>query len=294
LGVAGLTPEQATRVLARIGDHTITLGEYAVALEHMDQFDRMRYQSAERRKELLNEMIDVTLLADEARARGYDRDPIAQQEIREILRDAVLKQSREGVPPPNEVAEDEVRSYYDAHRGDFRDPERRRVSAIVLGSQSAADAALEIARKAKTQEWGELVRTRSTDSQSKADVPSDLAGDFGFVAPPGDPRGDNPRVPEEVRSGVFEIAVVGDVLPRPVKARGKYYVVKLAGKTEPHDRSLQEAERMIRVKLSQAKARAKEDELLDSLRTRFPVTIDEEALRKVTVSPILDAGAEAP
>src|SRR4051812_7079077 len=50
-----LTPEQASQVLAKVGDKTITLGDYVAALEHMDQFDRLRYQSAERRKELLNE-----------------------------------------------------------------------------------------------------------------------------------------------------------------------------------------------------------------------------------------------
>src|SRR5262245_48413251 len=62
-----LTPEQAAQVLARVGTHVITLGDFEAALEHMDQFDRMRYQSPERRKELLGEMVDVLLLADEAR-----------------------------------------------------------------------------------------------------------------------------------------------------------------------------------------------------------------------------------
>ena len=53
-----LTPQQAAQVLARVGDRTITLGDFEAALEHLDQFDRMRYQSPERRKELLGEMIE--------------------------------------------------------------------------------------------------------------------------------------------------------------------------------------------------------------------------------------------
>ena len=56
-----LTPEQAAQVLARVGDRVITLGDFEAALEHMDQFDRMRYQAPDRRKELLQEMIDVML-----------------------------------------------------------------------------------------------------------------------------------------------------------------------------------------------------------------------------------------
>ena len=63
-----LTAEQASRVLAKVGDRTITLGDYAATLERMDQFDRLRYQSPERRKELSQEIIDVELLAQDARA----------------------------------------------------------------------------------------------------------------------------------------------------------------------------------------------------------------------------------
>src|SRR5581483_10691128 len=75
----GLTPEQAGQVLARVGEHTITLGDYAAALEHLSRFDRMRYQAPERRRELLEEMVEVELLADEARERGYDKDPVVEQ-----------------------------------------------------------------------------------------------------------------------------------------------------------------------------------------------------------------------
>src|SRR5262249_16677528 len=66
----GLTPELAAKVLARVGDREITLGEYAATLQRMDQFERLRYQSPERRKLLLDEMIKVELLAAEAQRRG--------------------------------------------------------------------------------------------------------------------------------------------------------------------------------------------------------------------------------
>jgi peptidyl-prolyl cis-trans isomerase C len=280
--VGSLSPEQASQVLARVGDHTILLGDYAAALQHMDQFDRTRYSAPARRRELLGEMIDVLLLADEAREKGYDKDPATVEELREILRDAILKKAHEGVPAPNDIPAPEVQAYFDAHKADFHDPERRRVSAVVLRtpSPSALDAAL----KASPAQWGDLVRTQSVDPQAKAEGPPELAGDLGFVSPPGDPRGVNPRVPEEVRTAVFEIAKAGDVLPRLVPAAGAFYVVKLETKTDPHDRTLQDVERSVRVKLAQDKARASEDALLDELRKQYPVEIDEAALAQVHVS----------
>lgn len=288
----GLTPEQSAQVLARVGDRTITLGEYVAALHHMDQFDRLRYEAPERRKELLGEMIDVMLLADEARAQGYDKDPVTDQEIREILRDAYLEKAREGAPAPADVPADEVRAYYDAHKADFHDPERRRVSAIVLSSQAAAAAALEAAAKTTAAQWGELVRAKSIDPQAKANVPVDLAGDLGFVSPPGDNRGGNPRIPDEVRAGAFEIAAVGDVLPRVVASGGKFYVVRFTSKADAHDRSVADAERSIRVKLAQDKLHARQEELIDELRKQYPVQVDEAALATVKVDgPPADAGA---
>ncbi len=294
-------PGDSAQVLARVGERTITLGDYVAALEHMDQFDRLRYQAPERRKDLLREMIDVMLLADEARDRGYDKDPVTEQEVREIVRDAVLKKARQAAPAPNDIAADEVSAYYEHHKADFHDPERRRVSAIVLPNASAAASALDAAQKVvdggSTGSWGDLVRTRSIESQAKANVPLDLAGDLGFVNPPDDAHGVNARVPDEVRAAVFEVTHVGDVLSRVVKAASpdggaQFYVVKLAARVDGHDRTLQEAERSIRVKLAQDKANASEAQLIDDLRKQYPVIVDEAALARVRVDAAgLDASS---
>ena len=292
---ASTAPDPASQVLARVGDRTITLADYTAALQHMDPFDRLRFQAPDRRKELLHEMIDVMLLADEARERGYDKDPQAEEEVRQILRDAVREKARRTAPAPADIPATEVADYFQAHKADFHDPERRRVSAIVLASPAAAAQALDAAKNAKDgAAWGEIVRTRSVDPQARNGAPADLAGDLGFVNPPGDTHPANPRVPEEVRAGVFEVEHVGDVLPRVVKGTGTdgktlFYVVKLASKSDGHDRSLQDAERSIRVKLAQNELHAREAALIENLRKEFPPTIDEAALSQVRVRD-LDAG----
>ncbi len=289
-----LPPDQAAKPLAKVGATTITLGDYAAALENMDQFDQLRYQSTERRKELLQEMISIELLAQEAVAKGYDKDPLAQQEHRAILRDAMLAEARKNVPAPSDVPEAEVRAYFDAHRADYKDPERRRVAAVVTRDEATAKAALETARKAPSAaQWGEVVRAKSIDPQARANVPVDLAGDLGIVSPPGDPRGENPRVPDEVRAAVFAIPENGGIHEQVVASGGKFYVVRLVQKLAAHERSFAEAERAIRVKLAQDKLRAKEDELLAELRKTVKVEVDEAALASVHVEaapPKADAG----
>src|SRR5260221_10582045 len=117
----------------------------------------------------------------------------------------MLKEARAGAPQPSEISEVDARAYFEAHKADYKDPERRRVSMIVLKDEPSANAALSQAKGSGAAQWGELVRKLSIDAQAKANVPVDLAGDFGLVSPPGDGRGENPRVPNEVRAAAFEL-----------------------------------------------------------------------------------------
>jgi peptidyl-prolyl cis-trans isomerase C len=280
----GLTPEQASRVLAKVGDRTITLGDFAGALDRMDQFDRLRYQTPERRRELLKELIDVELLAIEARKRGLDKSPEAEESIRQILRDALLAEVRSTLPSPAEISQEEVRAYYQAHLADYREPERRRVSAIVVADEKKAKAVLEAWKKAPDPtSWGKLFFEHSLNApkEKESNIPLDLAGDLGIVGPTTDEKGGNPRVPEPVRAAVFNLAKVGDVLAEPVVVGKQLYVVRLSGMTAGHERSLEEADRSIRVALLQQKTLELENKLDADLRKKYKIEIDDGALAKL-------------
>jgi peptidyl-prolyl cis-trans isomerase C len=292
---SGIPPELAARVLAKVGGHEITLGEYAATLQRMDPFERLRYQSPDRRKQLLDELIDLELLAEEARRRGLDKQPETQERVRQMLRDELLSEVRASVPLPGDISEADARRYYDEHRDDFREPERRRVAHIALASEAEAKAVLEKALSVSATEWGKLVDAKSKDARGKPGVamPPELAGDLGIVGPPGHARGENPNVPEPLRAAVFEIDKLGGVLPRVVAAAGSFHVVRLTGKTDARDRTFADAERSIRVALVQERIRASEAELEAELKKKYPVTIDEAQLAKIPV-PAASAPAAAP
>lgn len=280
-----LSPELRKKVLAKVGDRVITLGDYAATLDRMDRFERLRYQSDERRKVLLEEMIKVELLAKEAERRGLDKEPATKQHVRQILRDQVIRDLQAKVPPPGEIAEARVRKYYDENRDDFREPERRRVAHIVLGTKKKAEEVLAKARKATPLEWGKLVQAHSLNKPPKPSPTAspELAGDLGIVGPPGNKRGANPKVSEALRAAVFKIEKVGGVLGEVVEDDGKFHIVRMMSKTAARDRTFKEAERTIRVALVQQEIRNAEKALEESLRKKFKVEIDESALAKVKV-----------
>lgn len=290
-GVSGLSPEQAAMVLAKVGDKTITLGDFAQTLERMDQFDRLRYQTKERRRELLNELIDAELLAIEAKKRGLDRRPEAEDAVRQILRDALLSTLRTKMVAPMEIPAAEVRAYYDKNQDRFSEPERRRVAVIVLGSKADAEKVHKAALKIKNAtEWGDLFYKHSLTAPKTrpANAPLELAGDLGIVGSPDDPKGKNPQVPEPVRAAVFQVENVGSVGAEIVAHENRFYVLRMNGKTAAHHRSLAEADRTIRIALFQERAQQMERELEEELRKKFSVVIDEQALSKVKLPPAVE------
>lgn len=280
----GLGPDEAKLVLATVGDVSITLGDYAAALDRMDRFERLRYQTEDRRQQLLDELINVELLAQEAKRQKLDLDAEVQLRLEEALRDEVLRDVRNGVPTPDALPAAEVRAYYDSHRHEFKEPERRRVAAIVLNDETKAKSVLAQATSVSPTGWGELVRKHSVTPRPSEQTPLELEGDLGIVSAPGEPRGSGPRLPDALLRAVFDIKDLGGIYPTPVRDSKHYYVLRLTGRTEARDRSFGEAERSIRVRMVEQRIIEAERKLLEDLKRRFPVALDETALARVRVT----------
>ena len=283
---ANLSPQQASLVLAKVGESEITLGEFASTLERMDRFDRLRYRTPERRRELLEEMITVELLAHEAERRGLDKEPQTQEALRQILRDAILKDARKGARGPAEFTKAEVEAYYNAHKNNYMEPERRRISHVVVSDKKKAEGLLEKAKEiTEHAAWGKFVLEHSDEYKEREYAgPTETAGDLGLVGPPGDRRGANPRVAETVRAAVFRVDRVGNVFDKVVPDEdGKFHIVRLVGVNKAHARSFEEAERTIRIIMSQQEVAVREKQLEAELRQQFPITIDEGALAEVEI-----------
>lgn len=278
----GLTPAEEDEVLVRVGERAITLGQFAETLLRMDPYERLRYKSEERQKQLLDEMIEVELLAEEARRRGLDRDPEVRLRIKQALRDELLEDLEREVPGPESFSEREVREYYEAHPDEFSEPLRHRVQVIEVKQEDLARrllAELKEADPGSGETWARLVQAHShrREQLGEGEAP-ELAGDLGFVSAPGQARGANPQVPAAVREAVFLVEKVGDIAPEPARAGEHFFVVRLGGISPARDRSLVEAERTIRVELRRQKYLEMERALEQELRKKYPVVLSWKAL----------------
>lgn len=285
-GTAGrLTPAEASQVLARVGEHAITLGDYAAALERMDPFERMRYQTEDRRQALLDEMINVELLAREAERLGLDARPETVELVRQFQRDEALARLRASLPRPAELSAAEVSAFYQEHREEFREGELRRAAQIVVDDPALARQLVREAGGASPDRWRELVQRHAPEPPAAADRTEarpaiEVPGDLGFLSREPE-EGSTSEVPASLRDAVFRIEQAGGVFPEPVVVAGRQHVLRLVSIREPRQRSLAEVDAAIRLRLIQARQAEARKALLERLRQTITVHVDDAALEHV-------------
>jgi parvulin-like peptidyl-prolyl isomerase len=294
----GLTAEQASKVLAKFGDHVITLGDFAQTLADMPEYERIRYQAVDRRKELLKGMIDVQLLADEAKKRGLDKDPQVQEELRQVLVAWMRGRLLAELPAPSEIPEAEVRAYYDAHADQYREPERRRISQVLTKDEAKARAAYEEAKGATPAAWGAVVRKFSEEPPLATEA-IDLAGDVGFVTAIDDAHATpSTRVTSEMRTAAFALKDVNDT-GAPMKDAKGWHVLRLMTKQEARVQGFADVEKQIRVRMLQDRRAESERKLIEATRAQVKVEVDEAAIDAVAATlaiegaPIASASGSA-
>ena len=124
----GLTKAQAAELLAKVGDREITVGEFAERLADQSPYLRARYNTPERRREFLDNLIRFELLAQEAERRGLDELPEVQRTRKQVMIQQMMRERFEDRIQLSDVTDEEIRAYYEAHLDEFNKPEQVRAS----------------------------------------------------------------------------------------------------------------------------------------------------------------------
>lgn len=288
--VHGLTEEEAAQTLAKIGDHTITVGEFAEEIANKGPFLRTRYNSPERRRELLDQMVRFELLAQEAEARDFDDAPEVQRTRKQILIRRFLKQEYEDRIQPTDVTDDEVRAYYEAHPAEFHQPEQVRISHILFASEAEATRVLHQIQASPTDVrlFRQLAEQYDTDPATR-----DRFGEVGFFSRPAERRDGEPEVPEEVATAAFSMETIGAVYPEVVHSSRGYEILKLTGRRAALDRGLEEASRPIRNRLWRERREHEIEALIERLTSEADVEEHLDVLDQIHIDVPAGAVPEA-
>jgi parvulin-like peptidyl-prolyl isomerase len=275
----GLTEAQANEVLVTIGDRTITVGEFADRLASQSPYLQARFESPERRREFLDNLIRFELLVYEAKRRGYADQPDIQRARRTAMTQQLIKQEVDEQLKLADITDEEIQAVYDANPQEYDRPAQVRASDILIKDRgnikdrAKAKKVLGQAQKSDINQFRRLAREKSEDEATKKD-----GGDLQFFT--ADAEGHPPKA---VRDAAFTLNRVGEVYPEVVKTLEGYHIVMLTGKRAPLKRTYEQAKRAIRHKLAREKKDAAMEQLLARLRKDIKVEIDYDALADVKV-----------
>jgi peptidyl-prolyl cis-trans isomerase C len=283
----GLTPEQAAQVLVEVGETKITLGEFAERLGSQSPYLRARYNSPERRREFLENMVRFELLAAEADKRGFTKSDDVERVRRQVMVQQMMADLFDkGGIKLTDITEEEIKGYYDEHIAEFDKPAQVRASHILFKDKAAAEQALKELKAAPQDNdlFRKLAEQRSQDAATKGS-----GGDLRFFSEASDPKGetDEPDRPAAVRKAAFSLANIGDLYPEVVQSERGFHIVKLTSRREALKRTLEDSRRMIQNKLWRGKREAAIEKFVAELRSKANVQENPDALAKVQVKDAL-------
>jgi peptidyl-prolyl cis-trans isomerase C len=282
----GLTEEQSKQVLAKVGDTTITLGEFADRLSSQSPYLRARYQSPERRREFLDNMVRFELLALEAKKRGEDKLPDVQRVREQMMVQQMMKElfDDKGVKL-SDISDKEIQEYYDKNPTEFHKPEQRRASHILFKDKAKAEAVLKKLQAAPDdmELFRKLAEQNNQDAATK-----DRFGDLRFFSQA--PAAGETAPPQPVRDAVFKLVKTGDMAPEVIQSEQGFHVVKLTGERAALDRSLDDARRLIQNRLWRKKREDAIEAFVADLRGKAELKENLDLLSQVKVDT---AGATA-
>ena len=283
--------EPAKAVFARVNGSVISVELYETELNLAirNKFYHRRPPQGQLevvQREVADALIERVLLLEEARRRGIKADPAKTEEtVRafekryvgnkdwQVRRDELLPLVRSGaedrdvlgqlerkVREVREPSPGQVRAYYDANHDQFTEPERLRLSAILLkvdpaATQEELDKAMAKAQRIRKQlssgaDFAKLAREHSNDESAKN------GGDMGYLH-----RG---MLPVELHAQVEKLAP--GKLSEPIRVLQGMAIVRLEERQPPRLRSFEDSSEAAAKLWKRERAETQWKELKEKLR----------------------------
>ncbi|MBL6976102.1 MAG: peptidyl-prolyl cis-trans isomerase [Deltaproteobacteria bacterium] len=269
-------------VVARIGDRNISVNEIMARLDAMPVFVRMRYRSAERRREFLESYVQYQVLALEARRAGYGADPEVVDALKSEVVARYLRENVDSKVKSSDIPEEKVLGWYESHSHLFHRPAQVALAHVMTRDGELASNVVFRARKLCGQpgadpreEFSRLVTRYSEDEATHHS-----GGDIGLF-PRVDP--DSREVPPEVAEAAGRMKELFEVSDR-IQAGDGFHVLFVSAVKAPVEKTLDQARTEIVPLLMEQERLRLRKEFIDGLMKKSRVVIHEEAVRRVVES----------
>ncbi|MEA3222786.1 MAG: peptidylprolyl isomerase [Thermodesulfobacteriota bacterium] len=255
---ATATQEGEGEILAKVGDDVILEKDIDMLLSKIPQQYRMRYSSADAKKEIVQRLVDVKMLAWEAKRRGIDKRADVKTRIEYLIDQMLAKELEEEVSNNIEVTDKEVAKYYDEHKDKFSTPPKIKVRHILVKTKEEAEEVLKEIKGGK--DFAALAKERSNCPSAKK------GGDLGWIS-----RG---RMDPAFEKAAFALGT-GDISD-VVKTSYGYHIIKAEDKRPAKVKDLDKVKAAIEKTLVNDKLKGSVEDLSSDIKSKVNIEINED------------------
>jgi peptidyl-prolyl cis-trans isomerase C len=269
------------KVVAKVGDAEISIGDVEDAINEQSPFLRARYRDPAALREFVDGLIRFELLARAAEREDADEDPEVQRAVKQNAVQQLIRRDFDEQITPESIPEADVRAYYDAHPEEFNRDELRRAAHIQVATRAEALALLPRVQAADAREFRIIARDESVDPETRL-----RGGDLRYFDREGQPRNErDPRLHAALATASFALGEVGDVSPEPIQVGERWSIVKLTGLRPAEHRPFEAAAPTIRLRLWRERRQTGLEEFVERLRGQAGVWTDYDRLRPIRLDP---------
>jgi peptidyl-prolyl cis-trans isomerase C len=249
-------------VVAKIGSTEIKDTDLDAILSQIPEPYRARYATPEAKREIIEKMAEVKMMAMEAKKKGIDKKPATKLKL-EYIGDQILARDLEESAVENiKVNDADITKYYNDNKDKFSQGPRVKVRHILVNTEPEAKAIL-----AQLKTGGDFSKL----AKEKSKCPSaPRGGDLGWVT--------QGRMDPQFEKAAF--ALKKGQMSGIVKSSFGYHIIICDDIEAKKEKNLTEIKPQIEKQLQREKKEEVVNKLKEQVKKDFPITINEEYFKK--------------
>lgn len=285
-GNVDLYPDNGGKAIAEFGGVKISEKYMKTYVDNLNDYLKARYNTPERKEELMSKIIEGELVAMKAIKDGALNDPILLSQLKNtIARYYSGTKIKLEIEENLKVSEDEMKKYYEEKKETFNTPAKVKASHILIKITESRDkeAARKLAEKVAaeaeqsakdTGSFAKLAEKYSEDEGSKK-----RGGDLGYF----ERTEDGGKMVKEFSDGAFALENVGDI-SKPVESEFGFHIIKLTGKRDKVEKTFEDVKANIENTIKTEKRKTGYEDIIEKYKKELGFKFDKDAAVAIEIS----------
>ncbi len=254
--------QKSSAYVAKVGSVTITQDDVNREMKGLpDQIQKM-FAGPDGADRFVDELVKKELLYQEAKKKGYEKDPEYQKKVEEFKKLTLISLLLEKeIEEKAKATDKDVKDYYESHKSEMTTGSQIRASHILVKSEDEAKKILEQVKKGG--DFAKIAKEKSIDTGSAKN-----GGDLGFFS-----KGQMVPEFEQAAFSLKEGEIAG-----PVKTRFGYHIIKVTARKEGKPLEFDKIKDLLTQKVAAEKQKAAFDSYIEGLKKSYNVQKNKEAI----------------